>query len=232
MKISPILQQYINFCEKINLSDYYYIVDAEYRYVAASKSFLNANNDLSMIGKKLKETDSLFKHLAPQYGEFSDRFMRGSLKHYHVITSLKVEETLRFFEVRASKIIENNETLGILGIVNNYRPNHVLVKQLKKFNKNIFINLDELDVETDKLKEIHREILWLLALGNSTKQISLILSTIYEREIPDSTISAIIRRNLYAIFDVNNLPALIEAINTSSLMMAFPTQLWNYYITQ
>ncbi|MCC2625453.1 MAG: hypothetical protein K0R14_1326 [Burkholderiales bacterium] len=71
------------------------------------------------------------------------------------------------------------------------------------------LQIADCDIEI-KLTKREREILYFLSLSRSPKDIAIIISTLENKEICDSTINAIINKKLYPKFKVFNVGQLIE----------------------
>ena len=85
-------------------------------------------------------------------------------------------------------------------------------------HKNIAINITTREAE----------ILYLLSLGKSPKEIAVTLSKIYKKTISASTIGALINKQLYPKFDVYNVSQLIEKATTLKMVPFMMENLLNH----
>ncbi|MCC2625288.1 MAG: Sensory box histidine kinase/response regulator [Burkholderiales bacterium] len=86
--------------------------------------------------------------------------------------------------------------------------NAELGKNKKEYDLNIQI----------KLSKREKEVLYYLALNQSPKEISNILSTLENKIITTATVQALINKRLYTKFDVNTSSQLIEKANSLRLI--------------
>ena len=78
-------------------------------------------------------------------------------------------------------------------------------------------------------ESLEHEIIWLLVMGKSQKEIAFILSQIEKREINRGAIAQQINRNIYPKFEVNDPSSLIAKIGSSWLMANMPLKIFNHF---
>jgi PAS domain S-box-containing protein len=100
----------------------------------------------------------------------------------------------------------------IMNEIQNFRVEHLSEKlgtngvKITESDKNI------------KLTKREREVLYFLSLNRSPKEIAAIISMLQGKEIQDSTINALINKQLYPKFDVFSVGQLIEKANALKLI--------------
>lgn len=96
---------------------------------------------------------------------------------------------------------------------------------IKEISKNSIFN-------SIKLTKREEEIIYFLAMGKSPKEISIILTKIYNKTIGTSTINSMINKRLYPKLDVHNISDLIEKATYLKLIPFIPNGLANYINNQ
>ncbi len=94
----------------------------------------------------------------------------------------------------------------------------------EKINDNFSKDYSSGDV---KLTKRETEILYLLSLGKSPKEIASILSKIQNKPVCSATIGALVNKKLYPKFDVYNLNQLIEKAQLMKIIPFMPDSLIN-----
>jgi len=121
-------------------------------------------------------------------------------------------------DIHKAIIVEHNKFNSFIDeIQRNIKAYQLELLNEKTSGTNTVNSYEKFDI---KLTTRDVEILYLLSIGKSPKEIASILSKIYKRNISASTISALINKQLYPKFDVYNVSQLIEKA-TSLKMIPF-----------
>ena len=100
--------------------------------------------------------------------------------------------------------------------------------QLSLLNEKVNNNFNKYNFSDDiKLTKREAEVLYLLSLGKSPKEIAVILSKIQNKPVCSSTIGGVVNKKLYPKFDVYNLNQLIEKAQLMKLIPFMPDSLIN-----
>jgi PAS domain S-box-containing protein len=83
------------------------------------------------------------------------------------------------------------------------------------------LKITDLDKQI-RLTKREREVLYLLSLNKSPKDMAAIISMLEDKEIQDSTINGLINKQLYKKFEVFNVGQLIEKANALKLIPFLP----------
>mgnify|MGYP003451410521 CR=1 FL=1 len=100
--------------------------------------------------------------------------------------------------------------VGVVGYVNSVMASNPLKEIIRKINKRISFFTSSNELGGVVLTEREHEILVLLSLGKSYKEIAVILSDLHGRNFSPTSISNITYRKLFEKFNVVSLSGLIE----------------------
>jgi|GEM_PF-6864429 len=136
--------------------------------------------------------------------DISSKKEAEQLKVEHEVAQQKAQAQVITFIEKIMTDIQNfrvealSEKLGITGV------------KITDIDKNI------------KLTKREREVLYFLSLNKSPKDIAMIISMLENKIIRDTTISALINKQLYPKFNVFNIGQLIEKANALKLITFLP----------
>lgn len=116
---------------------------------------------------------------------------------------------------------DQGKPIGIVGVAMDVSND--LSAVLKLFDTNFIDKVDFLN-DSAKLKITKREyeVLYLLYLGKSPKEIAWILGGVGNKQVAPATIRAVINKRLYLKFKVNSCGQLIEEVIKANLLHYIP----------
>jgi PAS domain S-box-containing protein len=174
------------------------------------------NHDLQIIKEAkplvldeegIRENGEKFWHLSSKQPLYKNGAVVGIVGSSIDITAQKEAERFNIQKDAAQKKVQAKFTMFInkmMKEIQNYR-----IEELNERLGNVGIQIIDRDVDI-KLTKREQEVLYFLSLNRSPKDIAMIISTLENKEIMDSTINAIINKKLYPKFNVFNVGQLIE----------------------
>lgn len=218
------LTHYIESIKIVNGHKAVAVYSLDFRFLYASDKYLSITGATAsdLIGKRFRETNAPGIELADQLEEISLEIAKSGKKaSFIVIYDSPVDKVKRChrFEAYTTFNPDTNEPVCRVGEVQLLNLN--LIGQLFNFSNLIPYNKNN-NVEAlnpmPKFSTREQEILFLLILGKSYKEIASILGTIYNKTLAPSTISSMTSRQLlpkFNSFTVDNM--LNKAIKTKAL---------------
>ncbi len=206
------------FCEVMmnyKTADACVILNKELEFIAISNNIAKLINEPYILGKKVRDLNSPLGNYAEDYAKATNMLEKITLTKPVPIEYLIIfnnNKYLTLWQHIASKIINpaTGNHLGILVNVNQINPSQLLVHTLTGANKHmVFLGKYDNLFKTD-LTQKDCELLFLLALGKTHKEIAEILSQIHKTEIIPQTVTTWINRHLYTKFEVNSTSQLID----------------------
>lgn len=208
--------EYLNFITEIystyKTSYLYAIVNNDLRYVSVSNSFLEELNITDCYGKLLPELNTPLAKYGPFWGKVQEQFLSSQAPYQHMLLAHEVSNKIYVLQHFLNRLVNpyTTNTVGLLHSFNRIIANSAAAKILA--NKHDFIIIDENNNTKDVvLNESEYEILFLLSLGKSYKEISQILQKIYPSQVlSDKAIASRIKRGLYIKLNSSTVGELIE----------------------
>ena len=218
------------FCEVMmnyKTSDACVILNPELEFIAISNNVPKILSEPHVLGKKVRELNSPLANYAEDYIKATQMLEKITLTkpvpiEYLIIFNNKKYITL--WQHIAIKIINpaTSNHLGMLVNVNQINPSQLLVYTLNGVNKKMVFLGKYDNLFANDLTEKDRELLFLLALGKTHKEIAEILSQIHQADIIPQTVTTWINRNLYTKFDVNSISQLIDTAYKYGILDVMP----------
>ena len=117
-------------------------------------------------------------------------------------------------------INSHGELFGIIGVAMDISDN--LSEVFKHSNSSFLTNTNKISNSNFKFTKREYQILYLLYLGKSPKEIAWILSNIEERTVAPATITAIINKRIYLKLGVNSCSQIIEVLLKLNILHYIP----------
>lgn len=143
------------------------------------------------------------------------------------ITAEKEAEQLKLKNQAQQTIIEAHKEFKkcldeIQHIIQSYKLN--ILNNLIGVKDQSDKSTDNIDIDINNIALTKREIeiLYYLSLNKSPKEISIILGTVYKKNVSSATIQSVINKKLYTKFNVFNVSGLIEKANKYKLIPFIP----------
>lgn len=183
----------------------------EFIYMSrAYKKFLNITDE-GIIGLRLKDSDHPGKELAKKFKPIALKALATrSYASFFIVYKLPHFENKECIIYTLEPIInpETKNTVGMTGEMHIIDPS-TISRMFSFINSSSPPNPEYGDLNSIKLSEREQEVLFLLTLGHSYKEISIILSNAANKQILSSTINSIIHRQLFKKFAVTSTTELI-----------------------
>ena len=231
MNNNEYLSQYIKFFTQTHDNTMAVIFDSELiiKYIS-SKALSLVELTPTSIGMKVRD-------LNIPHAIYSDELLLISKTIIETRTSSKyilawIKDSKVFLrEHYASPIIndQNNEVVGMFVDISIFEPCETMDGYFnilnKKLNTNFIKPCDNFDKQKIELTPREYEVLFLLVLGKSQKEIANILSTIYKKELKPNSVASMISKQIYPKFEIFNLANLIEKAIHLNMIDSFPQSL-------
>ncbi len=183
----------------------------EFIYMSrAYKKFLNVTND-GIIGRRLKDSDHPGKELAKKFKPIALKALATkSYASFFIVYKLPhfVNKECIIYTLEPIVNPTTKNIVGMTGEMHIIDPG-TISRMFSFINSSSPANTEEDNLNSVKLSEREEEVLFLLTLGHSYKEISLILSNAANKQILSSTINSIIHRQLFKKFDVTSTTELV-----------------------
>lgn len=191
----------------------------DHRYLFASNKYLKyAEVEEDIVGKHYFQTQMPGQEYVDEFKKISDTINEtGLTATYFIITSTpKTKEKVCFFCI--NEIIINphtNDKVGRFGEISPININFLgqIINLTNQFINNSDVKTSfntKTSITKPQLTTREEEVLFLLLLGKSQKEIANILSKVYSKNIAVTTIGSIINRQLYDKFNAYSLSSLIN----------------------
>lgn len=232
------LNTYIEAIKLTRKNDAVAIVTVDYINLFVTDEYKMVVEVDEIIGKRLKEVNSYVNEQADKLklvGSLAEKLKKTAVS-LCVIVSKSLKQNQCY--ILKESIIVNPHTLNKLGrlidvqIVNINFINQIiyLVNNLfNDHNKPSIISNNLIAAKTKefnvKLSQREEEVLFLLLLGKSYKNIANILSSIHSKEIKQSTVNGIVNGKLMVKFDTFSVDELISKAVRHSIIEKIPLSL-------
>lgn len=226
------LKAYTDFFSQFSFGSIEIITDISTNKVcwfnSSTKSILMSNNaDIEKFGNDLLNNDDNSLCFNKMFQVLTDKGMHGSL----FITKLEFKQKIAYAKVYAN-IIYNHEkqVLGcyyVISFIPNYNP---IIYSSAAFRSNnsclVILNQDGYQHHLPvSLNQREHEIITLLAMYKSHKEVSNILTDIYKKDISPTVITTTISRGLYPKFGTKNVSDMICRAIESGVLDFMPASL-------
>jgi len=190
-----------------------------------------------IIGQQLRNSEHVGKKYATQLREIALKVMETrKTASYLVVYKLPNHENKHCYFNRASAVLNpvTHEVAGVMAEIELFNCKYIgqIMHLISEVNNVMKPSLSyEKKVIHDKAKynlsQREEEILFLLMIGKSYKEIAGIINDIYKKSITPSAINAIIRNNLFEKFNVSSVSKLLEKVAVNNILKDVPTGLLN-----
>ncbi|MDD3266562.1 MAG: PAS domain-containing protein [Burkholderiales bacterium] len=228
------LNEYILYLSTVDFGGAMTITDHNQTYCYVSEYFKNAlGTSNELIGHNLKDTDSFLAKYAPSIKETTDRMSKNSLlTNYSYLLKVRRGNYFWIAHVYINKLLNRQgEYLGdwaIIRIVSAISP--LLCDNTDYEFQNIIILSDDTLIQEQNLEHIlptkEHEIIILLGMHKSHKEIAEILSNVHKTKISSQVITTTISRSIYPRFNVTTTAELLKTCSGHALLDYFPRKLF------
>lgn len=194
-----------------------------------SYTILAASNDiypdLDIIGKRPEEIDHPFAIHTESFRRDKSPFRnKGITSSWLVVLKMQTLASMSLYRLVDTPIFHDDKLVGMFVTFTNVtmdslRLVNLVIKNDIKANKSNTTGIDR------GLSDLEKEILFLAALGKSTKQISNIMTNLGIRDITHSTVNSVISQRIYKKLEVQNISDAILAGIQSEQISAMPESL-------
>lgn len=205
-------------------------LDLNFIYVTNYYQQMMGNPDV--IGKKLRDTDHVGKEYADELRKISLKVLAtGDDATFFAVYKFPDSNQKRCYIYHMSPIIEleTGKTIGLitelklfnckyLGHLNNF------VQKLVAGNSSKSDTLSK-SGSVYQLDDREAEVLFLLMVGRSYKEIAYIIGSVYNKSITPSAVNAVIREKLFRTFGVNSVGDLISKAAHHNVIEEIPNSL-------
>lgn len=202
-----------------------------YKILAVSDGVLPS---FDLVGKAPEDVDSSISEIALSMRKEQRKFrIQGVASTWLVFLKLQTSSSISLYKVIDTPIFYENKLVGMFITFND-----LTMDNLHLINK-VFNNDNQKDVHSDKinfpeLSDLEKEVLFLAALGKSSKQISTIMSSNGVRKIGYNTVNSIISQRIYKKLQVQNISDAIlsgvESKQISAMPESLSSKLKQYYL--
>lgn len=215
--------------EMVAVSDY----DGKYLFCTDSFAALFGLTQKEMLGLRLREINNEYCQSAAKTSRpFLNFTLKKSLSRVVTLYSMQTVDGVKLFFVDATeiegigfKVTHSEMPIGIIGDVL-YLIQQISVVNSSKVHTKLHINKSPKVI----LSSREEEILFLLSIGKTYKEIALILSEIYTaEEITPGQISRMVSNVLFEKFNCFNSFDLVQQYLSHSNMSTIPSQLLAQY---
>ena len=178
-----------------------------------SYEILTASGDiresLDIIGKTHDEINHSSAQIAKELRENKLMFRtQGITSSWLCALQLNNSSPIRLYLSDDIPILHNNNLVGIL-----CKFRELTIDNLYLINRYLTANTADNQINSYKLSNSEKEILFLAGLGKSAKQIANLLGAIDVRNINYGTVKSVISQRIYKKINVNNIyDAVMDAI--------------------
>lgn len=229
------LKKYIDVIQALNPADGFIVVDCKLKYQAISDSVAATMKSTDLLGNNLKNLSNPYAQFATQYGNFSQKIINDPKAQFRVIAKAYDNSELFLYDMHIRKIFDDSthELVGLASFFYKLQPNFVLFELIRKSNDEVYIYIDDVTKSINPPIDFnHRErnIIWLLALSKTRKEIAGIISCLENTLISENTITTIINRNIYAKLAIHSQSAFMQKISGSPVLESISIELYNYFV--
>ena len=176
-----------------------------------------------VVGKRMRELNSFIAEYAPQVlpmaekALIQDKYVRGLLQ-------IKKHDKLFWIDCYLLRLKNpfNGNLVGMTSSLNWARISTPMLNLVNALNKKLLIIDNNKADYTVNLTNQEREIIALLAIGKSYKEVAWILSNIHNQEFNPATIATKVYRKIFPKFEVSNLSELITKALQLGILDSIP----------
>lgn len=186
-----------------------------YEILAVSESMLPG---LNVVGKKAEEIDSPFKPHVKDFRRDVLKFRsQGLTSNWLQLFKMQAFSSMSLYKVVDTPIFHDERLVGMFITYNNVTLDSLrLVSVIIK--NNTLANKSNETASHQDLSDLEKEVLFLAALGKSTKQISSIMTNLGIRDISNNTVNSVISQRIYKKLDVQNISdAILAGVETKQI---------------
>ena len=213
------------YIQNLHFGETCVIVDADWKIFSWSGKFLEFIQCDNVLGKKISELDSFIARYYREIGEISNLAIAdGQASQRMIIKGL--DNKVIMVEFKTSPIYDDEKLIGLFSIIDTIKvSNHLQLlmsanKMAYFFNGTIASNIN---LPIINLTSREQEVLFLMVLGKTNKEIGAILQKIYSTASPtSSTINSIIHNQLHKKFNTTNISTLIEKAKSGGYLDQIP----------
>lgn len=205
-------------------------------FVYVTRHYLKLMGNPQIIGKQLKDTDHPGVKYTNELRKIALNVIKtGKRSSYFIIYQLPNTSVKRCYINHCSllKHPETNVKIGIMAEIEPFNCKYIgnILNIANRFilpSNGQIAPRNSLNKEIYSLTEREREVLFLLMLGRSYKEIACIINSIYDKSISSSAINSIIRINLFTKFKTSSVSDLIQLTATNSIIQDVPPNLLKF----
>jgi hypothetical protein len=197
------------------------------RYISSrAMSFLNLTK--SPIGRRVRDIEVPHAVYVEELKYITATIINTRTSSKYVLAWVK-DSKVFLREHYASPIINdaNDEVVGMYVEIRMFEPCETMNAYFSILNNKLHKKLpvptaDTINKTKIKLTSREYEVLFLVVLGKSQKEIADILSKVHEKDVKANSIASIISKQIYPKFEVHNLPNLVEEAIRLNMIDSFP----------
>ena len=209
-------------------------LDMEFIYT--TKLYQDLMGNPQIIGKRMKDSNHPGAKYADQLRQIvSNVIQTGKKSSYFIIYQLPNTNIKRCY-INHCSLLLNPETGIKVGTIVEIEPfnckyignvlniaNQLVVPSGEETSQQVSTNK-----VTYQLSDREQEILFLLMIGRSYKEITYIINKIYDKSISIFAINSIIRVNLFNKFNISSVSGLIQIAASNSVIQEIPPSLLKF----
>lgn len=212
------------------------ILELTGEFIYVTKSYLEMMGNPDIIGKRLRDSNHPGVRYVDQLRNIlSNVIETGNKASYFFIYQFPSTMVKRCY-INHCSLLYNPETNAKIGLLAEIEPfNCKYIGNVLNITNQLLIPSESevsQQVPTDKvsyqLSDREQEILFLLMIGRSYKEITYIINKIYDKSISISAINSIIRVNLFNKFKTSSVSSLIQIAASNSVIQEIPASLLRF----
>lgn len=178
----------------------------------------------AVVGKRIRELDSF---IADYTDEIRPMAEKAITQENSVRWLLQVIREKRIFWLDCYLLrLKNPATGNLVGMtsyINWAKISNPVLNIIRAINKKV-IPVNDVEVSADiSLTEREHEVVALLVIGKSYKEVAWILGLIHRVEFNPATIATLTYRKIFPKFAVTTLSDLVQKVNSSKLLYSMPS---------